>query len=289
MNAHLEPVNGSATSPFDSIKHTRPDGTEYWSARDLMPLMGYPRWNEFKVPLDRAMTAAKNQGHNVTDLFRGSAEKTGGRPREDYELSRFAAYLVAMNGDPNKPEVAAAQAYFAIQTHVAETTKSPAELTRREILTMALEAEERAEIAEKQAAEQEAIARQHATRLELAAPKVAKADAHSGVTEWKGKQNFYREVQQWGDLQGLDIKQKDIGVMLTRKGMFIAGGRHDSGQITRQSVRNGWGKNEKGVAENGHAYCRPLLSPKGQDIAWKWAVKALEQYGPTLNPIKEEN
>lgn len=289
MNAHLEPVNGSATSPFDAIKRTRPDGTEYWSARALMPLMGYPRWNEFKVPLDRAMTAAKNQGHNVADLFRGSAEKTGGRPREDYELSRFAAYLVAMNGDPNKPEVAAAQAYFAIQTHVAETTKSPAELTRREILTMALEAEERAEIAEKQAAEQEAIARQHATRLELAAPKVAKADAHSGVTEWKGKQNFYREVQQWGDLQGLDIKQKDIGAMLTRKGMFIAGGRHDSGQITRQSVRNGWGKNEKGVAENGHAYCRPLLSPKGQDIAWKWAVKALEQYGPTLNPIKEEN
>lgn len=288
MPNHLEPVNGSSNSPFDAIKRTRPDGTEYWSARDLMPLMGYARWEDFLKITRRAEASARNSGQGG---FSEITEKLsdGGRPRIDFHLSRFAAYLVAMNGDPNKPEVAAAQAYFAIQTHVAETTKSPAELTRREILTMALEAEERAELAEKQAAEQEAIAHQHAKRLELAAPKVAKADAHSGVTEWKGKQNFYREVQQWGDLQGLDIKQKDIGAMLTRKGMFIAGGRHDSGQITRQSVRNGWGKNEKGVAENGHAYCRPLLSPKGQDIAWKWAVKALEQYGPTLNPIKEGN
>lgn len=32
---------------------------------------------------------------------------TGTTDRADYLLDRMAAYLVAMNGDPNKPEVAA--------------------------------------------------------------------------------------------------------------------------------------------------------------------------------------
>lgn len=145
MNNHLEPVDASSTSPFDSIKRTRPDGTEYWSARDLMPLMGYARWEDFLKITRRAEASARNSGQGG---FSEITEKPldGGRPRLDFHLTRFAAYLVAMNGDPNKPEVAAAQAYFAVQTHVAETMKSPAELSRREILTMALEAEERAEL-----------------------------------------------------------------------------------------------------------------------------------------------
>lgn len=295
MNKHLEPVNGEQQSPFDRIKRTRPDGTEYWSARDLMPLMGYPRWNEFKIPLERAMKSAEVQGAGVEDNFRGSTEvkKPGSRgpAGEDFHLSRFAAYLVAMNGDPNKPEVAAAQAYFAIQTHVAETRPSTPALPQdyasalRELASTV----EAKELAEEQEREQRELAEKRARAIEAQAPAVAKAQAHSGVKEWKGKQNFAREVQQWGDLQGLDIKQANVIRLLTRKGMYIAAGRSDSGQVKRDAVRNGWGKNEKGVAENGHAYCRPLLSPKGQDIAWKWAVKALEQYGPTLNPIKEEN
>lgn len=80
-----------------------------------MPLMGYGAWREFKVPIDRAMKSAANQGSDVVRDFGVSPKKsTGGRPGEDFELSRFAAYLVAMNGDPNMPEVAAAQAYFVI-------------------------------------------------------------------------------------------------------------------------------------------------------------------------------
>jgi hypothetical protein len=83
--------------------------------------MGYARWNDFQRALERAMATAKNTGQEVEVLFRRSPEKaTGGRPRMDYHLTRLAAYLVAMNGDPNKPEVAAAQAYFAIKTREAE-------------------------------------------------------------------------------------------------------------------------------------------------------------------------
>lgn len=110
----LEPLprDQYTDSPFDQIKRADERG-EYWSARDLMPLMGYPAWREFSAAIDRAKTAASNQGLIVDDLFGVDPQKTNGRPRADYRLSRMAAYLVAMNGDPRKPEVAAAQAYFA--------------------------------------------------------------------------------------------------------------------------------------------------------------------------------
>lgn len=113
----LQPPSGS---PFDTIRRTRPDGSEYWSARDLMPLMGYRTWRNFEVPTQRAMRAADNQGVDVAANFAGSRKFTATKPQDDFELSRFAAYLVAMNGDPNKPEVAAAQAYFAGKTREAE-------------------------------------------------------------------------------------------------------------------------------------------------------------------------
>lgn len=110
-------------SPFDAIRRVRPDGSEYWSARDLMDPMEYSTWQHFEVPLTRAMQTAENTGNDVTSLFTASRKKSGGRPRDDFELTRFAAYLVAMNGDPNKPGVAAAQVYFASRTREAETAK----------------------------------------------------------------------------------------------------------------------------------------------------------------------
>lgn len=145
-------------SPFDAIRRVRADGSEYWSARDLMPLMGYAQWQNFMVPMSRAIKTAENQTMDIATLFMRSHEKTGGRPREDFELARYAAYLVAMNGDPNIPEVAQAQHYFAVRTREAET-RQPAALTRREILQMAIEAEDRADAAESQVRELTAPAR----------------------------------------------------------------------------------------------------------------------------------
>lgn len=279
MSAHLVPVNSESNSPFDAIKNTNPEtGTEFWSARDLMPLMGYPRWNEFKVPLERAMKSAEVQGNDVATLFRGSAEKTSGRPREDFHLTRFAAYLVAMNGDPNKPEVAAAQAYFAIKTREAETTKSPAELTRREILTLALEAEEKAE-------EQRQLAEKRQRALDAQAPAVAKAAAHSASEEWKGRQEFAREVQSWGRNWGHTITQESVYELLRRKKMLISGHRRDRNHATAQAEKNGWAKTAKGVSDiTGKPWALARISPKGQDIAWKWINKAAEEYGAELNP-----
>ena len=68
-----------------------------------MPLMGYAAWREFANPINRAHQTAQNTG--MACLFMGYHRKdTGGRPRADVYLDRMAAYLVAMNGDPNKPE-----------------------------------------------------------------------------------------------------------------------------------------------------------------------------------------
>ncbi|MCF4006776.1 hypothetical protein L1O03_06230 [Corynebacterium uropygiale] len=135
----------AGASPFDQAKQTRLDGSEFWSARDLMPMLGYgDKWQNFHGSIERAMIAAEAQNCDVSRLFTGVSKKTMGRPQKDYELARFAAYLVAMNGDPRKPEIAAAQAYFAVRTREAETAPvfDPTQLTRAEILQIALNAEE---------------------------------------------------------------------------------------------------------------------------------------------------
>lgn len=111
------------TSPFDSIRRT--DGqSEYWLARELMPLLGYPRWGDFKDVIDKSKTSCENTGNAVTEHFSGLLLKNPsskqGRHYQDFRLSRYASYLVAMNGDPRKPEIAAAQSYFAVKTREAE-------------------------------------------------------------------------------------------------------------------------------------------------------------------------
>ena len=122
-------------SPFDAIRQPG----ERWSARDLMPLLGYGAdWRNFAASIERAQATCSNSGENVGHHFVAVTEKTGGRPREDYSLTRYAAYLVAMNGDPRKPEIAAAQNYFAVKTREAETRPAPQPLQGPELIAAAL-------------------------------------------------------------------------------------------------------------------------------------------------------
>lgn len=111
---------------FDSIKHLNPYNVEYWQARELMPLLGYAaKWQNFESVIKKAMISCEQTGNIVTDHFTDANKmiatgKGAHRQIKDYYLSRLACYLIAMNGDPRKEEIATAQQYFAVSTRAHE-------------------------------------------------------------------------------------------------------------------------------------------------------------------------
>ena len=115
-------VQNQSDSPFDSIRKFKADRSEFWSARELMPLIGYKTWQKFTDAINRAIAACENSQNVVTEHFLPISVniKLAGRPLENYELSRFGCYLIAMNGDPRKSEIAAAQSYFAVMARHGE-------------------------------------------------------------------------------------------------------------------------------------------------------------------------
>ena len=114
-----------AGKSFEELKQVNEYGAEYWSARALQPMLGYSQWRRFEQAIERAITSCKESGNPPGQHFAGAGKPiTGGKGAvqvvDDYQLSRFACYLIAQNGDPRKPEIAKAQQYFAIQTRRQE-------------------------------------------------------------------------------------------------------------------------------------------------------------------------
>lgn len=89
------------------------NGFRYWWASKLSELLGYKNDSSFRKAMERAMTTMTTLGIPIYDNMVQVERTEGGRAFSDWKLSRFACYLTAMNGDPKKPEVAMAQAYFA--------------------------------------------------------------------------------------------------------------------------------------------------------------------------------
>lgn len=110
---------------FEEAGHDNGRGDKCWFARDLQALLGYKRWEDFEGVIRRAETACRNAGHDpaghFVEVLRSKPKNPeGGRPSTNYELSRYASYLIAQNASSRLKAVAFAQTYFAIQTRRQE-------------------------------------------------------------------------------------------------------------------------------------------------------------------------
>lgn len=187
-------------SPFDAIRRVTAEGREYWSARELMPLLGYEKWDRFADAIDRAKIAAHNSGYSVAENFPPTRKVSGSRgpAQAEYHLSRYACYLVAISGDSRKPEVAAALTYFTIRTRQAETA-APA-LTEDEIVHQALAiTHRRVELLTAKVAELEPKAEFYDELMN--ADGTYSFQAVSNILGW-GRTTLMRELRRLGVLQG---------------------------------------------------------------------------------------
>jgi|GEM_PF-586894 len=116
-------------SLFDSIRKTDNSGQEFWLARDLMPVLEYDKWTNFKNVILKAKESLSRTYPQPSDHFAevgkmikvaAGTDKEAMRQVSDYKLTRYACYLIAQNGDPTKEAIALAQSYFAVQTRRQE-------------------------------------------------------------------------------------------------------------------------------------------------------------------------
>jgi len=122
---------------FDHVIHSdKSSKIEFWYARELMPLLGYERWENFDKAISRAMDSCETSGIDILNHFREITKMVplgsgAYRKVKDYMLTRYACYLIAQNGDPKKEKIAFAQGYFAVQTRKQELIEERIALIER--------------------------------------------------------------------------------------------------------------------------------------------------------------
>ncbi|MDV4010048.1 damage-inducible protein [Elizabethkingia anophelis] len=128
---------GNNELTFEDFKQE--NGITYWWASDLMKMLGYTDLKVFiDKPVQKATKVLMSLGITHFNEIKHEMRDVDGEMTQDAKMTRFACYLTAMNSDVKKPEVAAAQAYFASQTQKFELLVSSGDqferlLTREEL------------------------------------------------------------------------------------------------------------------------------------------------------------
>lgn len=100
-------------STFEDYGHE--NGTRFWWASEYAQMLGYASLDSFRKSINRSIQAFMAAGIEHFTDFRNELRIVDGKTIQDIKLSRFACYMVAMNADTKKPQVARAQLYFADQ------------------------------------------------------------------------------------------------------------------------------------------------------------------------------
>lgn len=132
----MEELKYYSQNIFESIKHINEYGQEFWYARELQTVLEYTEWRNFNIIIDKAKEACKASGLPINDYFvdvnkivhLGVAD----RKIQDIVLSRYACYLIVMNGDPRKEVIALGQTYFAVKTREQELAENFNNMTEDE-------------------------------------------------------------------------------------------------------------------------------------------------------------
>ncbi len=207
--------------------------------------MGYDAWDRFSLVINRAIRSSENTGTFSGQAFseiRGIGSDASAQL--DYRLSRYAAYLVAMNGDPNKPPVAAAQAYFAMRTREAEaaTTKPMDELEMARKYVAVLEREQ-----------------QLTKELAVAAPKAGRWDSYCNSEGLIG-------MTEVADILGLNVQTLTswlVEINLFRKQVSANGGGRNMPRTGYQSSGHFKVKTE---TKNSQVFPVAYCTPRGVDL-----------------------
>lgn len=284
-----------AQSLFDSLKREDEFG-EWWSARDLMPIYGYTEWRNFSKIINQAKLACATSAHDVSSHFVDTNKIDPHRhKRADFRLTRYAAYLIAMEGDAGKLEIATAKRYFAVQTRRAEIALDGLDPELQPILQNLFELQrvrnEQRRIklrqdqhdrdimeAHKVAAEAQETAKDSLRQIEIARAEVAENTriverVKKEIIEQADRIEVVERVTPLRDRTGLQdtnqvaklIGWGEIRLMAALREKGIVYGHSDSGHRPYQKyIDQGWGTAKYVAWTNGRGHSwKPLWTPKG--------------------------
>ena len=122
---------------FEKIKHIDENGNEFWYARELQKALEYTEYGKFLPVIEKAIEACRKTGFDEGNHFAHVSEMVrigsgAERKMDSYKLSRYACYLIVMNGDPRKEVIALGQTYFAVKTRQKEISDEVAQLSEDE-------------------------------------------------------------------------------------------------------------------------------------------------------------